>query len=193
MPFDRVQDQAGEGKQPYEQPKSHCCIGLVAIILLGFFAHFYTYSVKSDLVSCYADSSTGEKCNGPDYTGCTNVTIQWQNLMLVGMVWTSVQILSVLFIFFKIKFLVGIGLFFSCLGLCTNFAWLITTTIFRWNASGRTCSGDGLPSQADMDSYLIVEGKFLKNLTLSMWGIPAGMLCLACLCTFSACLCKKKN
>ena len=115
--------------------------------------------------------------------------------MLVGMVWSSFHLFGVLLVMIKPLMKVGLGI--SCLASCTYFAWLITATIFRWNDTGKVCAGEYLDATTiitEGHNYMLAEGKFLKNLTLSLWGIPACMLSLVCVCTFVNCIfCHKKQ
>ena len=193
MMFDRVSMQEGK-KAPHEQPVSHICIGMMSAILLGFFVHYFNYSANNNLLPCYANPDTTTVLPHAA-EGYINVTQQWRTLMLVGIVWSSFHLFGVLLV--MIKPLVKVGLGISCLSSCTYFAWLISATIFRWNETGEVCSGkylDVSAKETESLNYLISEGLFMRNLTLSLWGIPACMISLACVCTFINCIfCHKKE
>ena len=53
----------------------------------------------------------------------------------------------------------------------------------RWDTAGKLCAGDGITeSVLNSSSIMFREGKFLKMLTLSWWGITGGIIALGCLC-----------
>ncbi len=94
--------------------------------------------------------------------------------MLVGIIWACIHLVAVSIIVAIPK----IGLMIQGLNSCLYLAWLITATVFRWNTAGKACS-----------TVMVVEGKFLKNLTLSLWGIPACLCALAIFGGIVQCVC----
>lgn len=173
--------EMGEGGH-HEKPHSHVCSAIVPIILLGFFSHYLNYSANENLGTCWSSTSVdGLSGASPvELPGYINVTEEWRTLILVGIVWASVH-LGVVGIIVAIP---KLGLMIQGLNSCLYLAWLITATVFRWNTAGKNCS------QTPM---LETEGKFLKNLTLSLWGIPACLCVLGCLGGICAAICGNKR
>ena len=165
--------------QHASRPEGHGCSLIINAILLGFFIHYLNYSTDNNITDCYADASTGSVCFDI-CAGLTNVSDQWRNLEIVGITFSSVAISS--FVFILIKPLMPLGLLLSCSYGCIYFGWLITATIFRWNVTGQACA-----------PFLAAEGKFLKNLTLSLWGIAAASCVLGCCAGILGAVCSNRG
>ena len=63
--------------------------------------------------------------------------------------------------------------------------------LWRWEHSGRVCSGDYLDeiTDADKDTYLIVEGRFIKwvlYIVYAIFGLAALTMCLLVVCQSSS-------
>lgn len=131
----------------------------VPIILLIYFIHYLNYSANEGLGTCYSSTTeTGVTSLTPidDYV---NVTEQWRTLMLLGIVWSCIDLVIILIFLIVPQFFM---FRYSFISTCIFYSWLIAASIATSNTSGTNCS---------QTPELAVEGMFLKNLTYSFWGI----------------------
>jgi hypothetical protein len=83
----------------------------------------------------------------------------------------------------------GMPIFSNGVNSCLIFVWLIYGTYFRFQHSGKVCSGDYLTweewyyllQQDNYAPYLIIKGAFLKTYIVLWWTMPLSMFgCFMC-------------
>jgi len=91
--------------------------------------------------------------------------------MIVGLVWNLMWVVSAFLIPSEATQLVGILL--SAISGFVFATWLVVATIYRFNTSGKICSGDYSSltvSQLETSTvYLYYEGRFLLLLLAILW------------------------
>ena len=168
-------------QQAHEQPEPHIINASMHVALLAmfcYFLNFYDYA-------CWASTDgSSDFTSQVELTGWVNVTQRWRDLNIIGITMSSVYIASaILFLIDKLRW--G-GILLSALASLLTFAWLVTATIYRFQHSGRVCSGEyavgvGIPIDTP-NTYLFKEGLFWFYLTILMWTVPLFVCCIFACC-----------
>ena len=176
-----------DGHNPKQQAGPGCC-QLILNGILCYFMYVYAFDnpdvANNGGVECYA-SSVDNLGTALELNGRRNVSKEMMTWFKFGFIINvAYLVVGVLQLIHFISELAFIGYIWMCIGIpmgCGSFAWFITGMIFRWNHTGKVCSGEYYDPQAvisEPDVYMWKSGKFMQIYFILCFCICA----LTCIC-----------
>ena len=140
----------------------------------------FVYADNGEHIHCLATEYS--KVPTPSSSDMTSDNVSWRFEFITKMgfiVGVSESLRSIVnYVAFKsnnYSFLMVTQLLVCATGFI-NFLFLILGTVYRFDSTGKVCSGDYLDSGADTTGYLITQGAFLKYALILDWFLVALIL-----------------
>ena len=131
------------------------------VFFVVVFGTYLNYSANNDIPDCYSTASGGYCIAGN--SGCINVTLRWHKLCALGLVWASLLWIVVISCctFLRAERGGKIAIISSFVVVALSFSWMITATIFLYDAPGQACSNYKVSN----------ERYFLVYVMSILWGV----------------------
>ena len=131
---------------------------------------------KLNTIDCYADATIDipldevSSIQGIDVSGRFKMAIRWGFWM--SFINFSRATLAQVAFYMKLWLLLLISYTMFAVNIAVLIILFVMMQLWRWEHSGRVCAGDYLDrdiTEEDKDTYLIVEGKFIKWVLLIIY------------------------
>ena len=146
-------------------------------------------------VDCYSDPGLDVPLNSISSVQGIDVTRRFRMAITWGF-WMSFinfarATLAQVAFYLKMWVLLLISYTMFAINIAILIILFVMMQLWRWEHSGRVCSGDYLDeiTDADKDTYLIVEGRFIKwvlYIVYAIFGLAALTMCLLVVCQSSS-------
>lgn len=148
---------------------------------------------KLNLIECYADKNLDvplkelSSVQGIDVSGRFKMAIRW-GFWMSFLNFARATLAQVAF-YLKMWLLLLISYTMFAVNIAILIILFVMMQLWRWEHSGRVCSGDYLERPAteeDKETYLILEGKFLKWVLIivyAIFGLATFTMCILVSCS----------
>ena len=125
------------------------------VLFVVVFGTYLNYSANNDISDCYS-TTIGGRCNAGDLR-CINVTLRWHKLCVLGLAWSTLLwiVLISCFTYFRHERGGRIMAISTTVLVILSFSWMITATIFLYDAPGQSCTTDQLLEEQYFLSYVM--------------------------------------
>ena len=156
-------------------------------IFVGYLYMTFFYG-ELNKIDCFADSrlevplSTASAIQGVDVSDRFKMAIRW-GFWMSFLNFARATLAQIAF-YMKMWVLLLVSYTMFAINIAILIILFVMMQLWRWEHSGRVCSGDYLdhkPTQEDYESYLITEGKFIKWVLIIVYSIFAVALCTVCI------------
>ena len=141
------------------------------ILFVVVFGTYLNFSSNNDIPDCYSTASGGYCIAGS--SGCINVTLRWHKLCALGLAWSTLLWLVIISFCTFLRSERGgrIAVVSSILVVVLSFSWMITATIFLFDAPGLSCSTDRVYNERYFLTYImsVLWGVYGLIILLLLW------------------------